>query len=742
MYQVSKAYKDSMKRPVRNQSYMKVMLGLINQEAQESAVLQNVSQYNVFSDPTSIFSQNKVKRYATFERDFFVADGSMAFIPRDTSLYTKRGITSHDLFDGEFSIKVEFGSGESDIKGLSVQFGENYPSSFRVVTSDGIETQFINNNSYFETDIVFNSTSSIEIKIDSMIVADNRVRLDYIQFGLGLEYGNDWIISANSNTSRSAINEDLPESDFTLVLNNEEQIFNVDNPSSAINFLESGQEINASLGYKLDDGTVEWQKLHRLYVYEWSADDSKATIKSVDILKFISDTYYKGQYYPNGINLYDLAVLVFEDAGIPLDMYYLDTYLKKVTVYNPLPVVTHKEAFQIIANAGRCVLDYDRYGRIRIYSSFIPTYESYSNGTVYLSDVKAIDINSNRLNIASYENDYWPANGKMLFPKRNGINDVGYVSESISNAECLFDINPIITRVLESLYKSYGMLIRFSGNLPSKFIIRTYANEELNDTVIIESGIEKEIELQYDFKEFDKIEIEFISTSKPYNRIHIDYISLGSETSYIVEYDDLYSTPVGTQLDKIKNLKVARCIYSESNAEEELLTEELVYDGESQVYYTSEASYGYTSVITDRKEGQSINIVNSGAYYVEVDFVGVTIGETVKFIVSGHKYNITKSYFTKTLNNRGTDKEWENPIVSDYSHCKLITDWLADYFSSGIEYELDYRGEPAIDVGDVIGQENKYDPKLRTLVEESQFTFDGTIGGALKTRRIERVERT
>ena len=29
-------------------------------------------------------------------------------------------------------------------------------------------------------------------------------------------------------------------------------------------------------------------------------------------------------------------------------------------------------------------------------------------------------------------------------------------------------------------------------------------------------------------------------------------ISLGEETNYKIEYDDLYSTPVGTQLEKIK----------------------------------------------------------------------------------------------------------------------------------------------------------------------------------------------
>ena len=199
-----------------------------------------------------------------------------------------------------------------------------------------------------------------------MSVPNNRVRIDYIQFGLGLEYDDEWILEANSKTSLSAINDDLPESEFSITLNNDEQIFNVDNPASEINFLESGQRMNVVIGYMLDNGKVEWLQMHSLYVYEWSASDEKATIKAVDVLKFLSDDYYKGQYYETGITLYDLAVLVLEDAGVAQEDYYLDTYLKKITVYNPLPNVRHKEALQIIANAGRCVLDYDRYGRIRI----------------------------------------------------------------------------------------------------------------------------------------------------------------------------------------------------------------------------------------------------------------------------------------------------------------------------------------------------------------------------------------
>lgn len=741
MYQTSQEYKDLMKRPVRNQSFMKVQLGLINQDAQQSAELQDQEKYNGFSDPTSLYSQHTVKRYATYEKNMFRADGGMYFLPRSENDYSKDGITSKNLFAGTFSVKFVFGCGKSDIKGLTIRFGENYPTKFTIMTDSGEVNQYNNANATFETDSVFENTESIKLSIIEMRFPNNRVRIDYIQFGLGLEYDNEWIKEASSTTSLSAINDDLPQSEFSITLNNDNQIFNVDNPASEINFLESGQKINVLMGYKLDSGSVEWMQMHSLYVHEWSADDEQATIKAVDVLQFMSDEYHKGEYYTDGISLYDLAEQVFADAGITPDEYDIDTYLKKVKVHNPLPNVTHKEALQIIANAGRCVLDYDRYGRIRIHSLFIPECETSSNGTTYYSDVSSVDVQNEKDVFATYEKNGWKADGKSLFLKRVGVLNSGYVSAAISKDDGTFTQNPVITRTLEAKYKSYGLFIEFGNILPKKFIIRTYADNVLNDTLVISSGIVQEFEIQYDFKEYDKMEIEF--TEMPSNsRVHVNYISIGSETAYKIEYDDLYSTPIGTQLDKVKNIKVARYLYSKGNTLDELVSETFTYDGNSSIYYVSEPSYGYVASIQNGKSGQSASIVSSGAYYVEIALSGVSVGVEVSISVRGYKYNISTAYTVQSVNNRGNDKEWNNPLISDLEHSRELAEWVGDYYSSGIEYELDYRGEPAIDCGDTIRQENKYDSSLQAVVEESQISYDaGALSGGLRTRRKGNVER-
>ena len=733
MYNVSQQYKEQMKQPIRNQSYMRIMLGLINQEAQMSAEVENQSQYTTYSEFPTLFTKNDIgNMYATYEQDFWKADGSMYFLPRSPTNYRQNGLITESLFSGTPLIQFSFVYGASDIRGLTIQFGHNYPTEFSVITDDGTEVDFENSSDYFETTTIFENTSTITLKIKAMSVPNNRIRLFYVRFGLGIQYDNEWIITADSTSTLSFINEDLPEIYFSVNLKNNDQRFNVDNPSSEINFLETGQNVSVQYGYELNDGTVEWQQLHTLLVSEWSADDTQATIKAVDRFKYMSDSYYKGQYYEDGISLYDLAVLVFEDAGVESSEYYIEPYLKNVIVHNPLPNVTHKEALQIIANAGRCILHIDRYGKIRLRTSFVPDKEISSNGTVYFSDVAGVCDSRQKNPAASYEQDFFKANGSFVFPVRSGIQSA-YISEQISGNDCTFSENPIITIKLQSNYTCYGINIRFSSALPAEMIMRVYSGENILDTLQINEIESYEFEITHDFTEFDKMEIEFVKTENPNNRIHLDYIEFGSESGYTIEYDDLYSDPLGTQVEKMKNLNVSRQVYSAGTEDEELTSSTLIFDGETYIAYFSEPCYGYSAKITEGNG--TATIVSSGVYFVEVGFENVVDGTQIKFTVTGRKYNVSESIYSVSINNRGTDTTWDNPLISDQTHCEDVALWLADYYALGIEYELDFRGEPALDCGDTIYQENKYVDDLETIVEEHQLTFDGGISGALRTIR-------
>ena len=318
--------------------------------------------------------------------------------------------------------------------------------------------------------------------------------------------------------------------------------------------------------------------------------------------------------------------------------------------------------------------------------------------------------------------------------------NTGYVSKGISGNDGTFQTNPIITQTLEAKYKCFGIRIIFAGNLPKKFLIRTYSDGILNETITISSNIAKNFEFPHEFQEFDKMEIEFVETAVPNNRIQIDYISFGAETDYTVRYDDLYSTPVGIQLEKTKVLNTSRSIYTKSQAAEELTSDTFTYEGENLIYYFSDPCYGYIASIT--QGSGSVTIVRSGAYFIELSISNALIGSEIQISITGYKYSITESLYSIDVNNRGSDITWSNPLISDYEQCKKVCEWIADYLASQIEYELDFRGDPALDCGDTIFQENKYVEDLNVVIEEHQMTFNGGINGALRTRRKERVART
>lgn len=349
------------------------------------------------------------------------------------------------------------------------------------------------------------------------------------------------------------------------------------------------------------------------------------------------------------------------------------------------------------------------------------------------------DVERNETEVYSFEITAYSDSGNTATIEKTFSFGTGYISETVSDEDGIFNENPIVTLILEAKYKCFGINIKFSGNLPKEFIIHTYADGSETENVMVTSNISKNFEFPYEFREFDKMEIEFLKTEIPNNRILIDYISLGAETDYTIRYDDLYSTPNGIQLEKVKDLNVSRQIYSPGAEDENLTSDTLIYDGEKHIYYFSSPCYGYVANIT--QGAGSVSITSSGAYFVELEFSNVPVGDEIKFTVTGRKYNVSESLYTVNINNRGNNTEWSNPIISDYEHCKDVAEWVANYLASGIEYELDFRGEPALDCGDTIFQENKYVDDLKVVIEEHNMTFNGTIDGALRTRRKERVAR-
>lgn len=738
MQKVSKAYKESMKSSLRERAYIMISFGLVNQEAQAKATVDNGS-YAYYSNKDNIFGEHIDDTvYATLEEEFTKVDGSMFFLPRATEggRYYDTGIVSDKLVsEARCEVIISLNTIATDFKGLTINFGENYPVDFDIVGSTGQTIEFRGNTkSKWSTEEVLENTTYIKLVFYKMKNPQSRLRIYSIMFGYGLVYYNDSVMSSALDSYVSPIGADVPQFDFSVTLKNYDHYFNVDNPNSAINYLETGQEMDIMYGYHTPGSdTIEWIQGNHLWCSEWESDDNTATIRCQDIFRNMDGEYVKGLYSATGKSYYALAEEILKDAGI--SEYYIDPRLKKLYSNNPIPRVKYKEALQIIANACRCVLTQSRDGKVQIKSNFMPSASIATNGEETYSNAANVLTDTPKVEYATLAGNYTPTDGTMFFLPRNGkaALTTGYVSKEISGANGTFTKNPIVTITMEAIRAYYGLKLVFGTALPAAFTIRTYkGGEPVNEYPVEKDEINTTSIILRDFDDFDVMKIEFTKTAEPYNRIVLNYFSLSDVVDFTMNRRDMTSSPKAIKQELIKEVIVPCYTYQENNREENLVYEDIdVVAGEVETYYIQDPSYGY-KVKLDEVEGKA-TVVAWSNYFVTIKF---NVTGSFKLEVQGYRYKIVEKYATVSLNARGKTVKWKNPLISNTTMANELAAWLADYYTAGIEYEYDTRGNPELDATDIVYQENEFHDGMRVNIYRHTVNFKQAFSGRVTARRI------
>ncbi len=744
MQYVSTEYREAMKQAHRKKTFMKISIKLVNQVAQNTAEVHRQG-FTYFANTVSPLGAETVdKVYATFENHFAKVDGSMYFLPREShkAAYYNAGIVTESLCRDGVSpgIMIRFHTEDPlDIKGLTLEFGDAYPVRLSVETDES-RTEYDNAGSKFMTEDTFNNTTFMRITAIEMVNGAGRFRIYNILFGIGLIFDDNKIISSEMKSCISPVSEGLPSIDFNVTVENMDRYYNVDNEDSAINYMETGQELKVSYGHTLNDDTVEWVKGGTLYMKEWSADDHLAKFGAVDIFEYMQDEYRKGEYRPDGITLYDLAVDVFEDAGVLPDQYWIDPYLKKVRAYNPMPMVKHKECLQLIANAGRSVVMQNRDGIIMLKSSFEPEKEVSANQVAEYGNVKCLLEEHPYAEYGSFETRYARVDGQQFFMPRSGkYIQVGYVSVSISDVEGYFAENPVITLTMESAYTFYNLTLWFGSIQPEEFWITTFNNGEEKKR-FRSRGIEEKTVVHHDFIDIDKITIEF-TRAKPHNRIHLRQIIFGNETDYHITYDDLLATPYGTRLEKVKELRVVRTIYTSGVDLKDLTSDEVELSAGQQEEFEIEFGHAVhdlmaVCLIEDIEQDFGAVIDASSSYWCRIKITKPPQKDTkIILTIRGYEYTISTSMEPIKLNNAGSVQTWNNPLISSVADAKKLAEWVGAYYKNGNRYELKYRGDPILDYNDLAYLESRYVENLMVRLEEVSIKYSGAISGTLVARR-------
>lgn len=732
MQKTSKEYRESINSYNRNRGYIKAKIGVLNKEATSGAYLSEENDLLPFSlDEIPDYYEDK-KIYATMEENFTDVSGNMYFLPSSEDVFYKSSLISANI---KGKIYIGFSNTPIDIKGLTINFGDSFPTEFTVDYGTGTKT-FTNSESFFCTEEVFYSVTKMVITPISMSGGNQRLRIYELLFGIIKSFSNNETLSYSFSEYISPISEDLPSQDMSLTVDNQDQYYSVDVPESVFSFMEIGQEIEVSIGYDVDgNGNIEWLPANTCYLSNWTATDVDATFNATDFFDYNDSMYYKGTYSENGESLYNLAVDVLEDMGISENNYFVDSYLKNIYTKNAVPVVTHKEALQIIANAGRCTLSIDRQKRINIRASFVPEMSVQTNGETEYSKCGNVLQDNKNVFYAECSDDFTTVNENLFFMTDNdGFMDSGYVSGQVSDEAGLFEENPVITVSMEAGFTPQAIGIDFVSVVPKEIKVTGYYEEKIVEEFYV-SDLELEWAEEWYYGEVDKICFEF-TKNIPNSRIFIDKLTIGHYPVRKIERNDMTSSPTSEKTEQIKSIQLKVYVPKLSDSQSFSTGEVKMKSKTATEEIIISSPYEDVTAYTEN-DNVAISVEKVGSYVYNLKFSGNLADDTVvPYELFGKEIVFEEYLIEKAINTTGTVKEWDNPLISDEEQAKDILEWVSSYYSGDVEYNVSWRGEPSADAGDLFLMELKAGGNVPIRVRENKFGFNGAFSGEMSCRKV------
>jgi type II secretory pathway component GspD/PulD (secretin) len=186
-------------------------------------------------------------------------------------------------------VTIEFSSSQT-IKGLTIDFSENYPTEFYIDSDSGRNT-YTNDTRLFVTNDVFNTTYLTITPVHFVNSDNHRTRINSITFGVGLLFTNNEIESLDLSQEVSYISEELPNTEFSVNILDPNDLFNVDNENSYTKYLNEGQEIEFSIGQTLEDGSIEYIKMPTMYLSRWNNTKHAMSFSATDRFVLLDAPY-------------------------------------------------------------------------------------------------------------------------------------------------------------------------------------------------------------------------------------------------------------------------------------------------------------------------------------------------------------------------------------------------------------------------------------------------------------------
>lgn len=742
MKTATRQYKAQMQKQLRNRSRIGITFGNIDVSASSDG---DWAGYALPWSSTATLDVNHDYTYnvATLELNRWHLDGSQVVLPDldvncgfvgsemsdengDISFYMIRSFSYPHALSG-MTITFDSMTGEWPISGLLRFEDENMVMIEQAMTPDSAteEVQLAMENAILAT-----------IQISKMIPY-RRPRFLTTIWGIGYSYGNEDIVGCTESNDVDPLSRRLPREKFSFTAIDYDHRFDPDNPEGIYSTINRGAPISVSYGYELDDGTVEW-----LATDTYALDNkptfanSQVTFTGIGLLATMTNSYYKGIL--GTVSFYDLAEDVLQDANLSpspsgSDPWDIDDSLRTMYTSAPMPIQSHAACLQMIAHACNCRLFTDDQNVIHIEPFGVTPAGVFSgaftdNGHAWISSWDSVDYGVNtEATYATLELNRWILGTPQTIADANALVPKGYVSSDIGDSSGAIDAT--WTKTFDISHDVPMVVITFDdvlGEYPDELTV-TYYDEDgvsLGSETVQPDGstftIDSEVE---DCKYFT------VAVSKmkiPYRRSRVTKTAY-FETDFSLTLDSVkQDAEMTTKLDRLRNVTVAEYSYTSSD---------------SSTVKLYEATTDETSIHVEFQMASDIQItvtggsVVSSSVYAQAADIELTAG-TKTVLIEGVTLNEGSVIRTYTFGLSGEDDAEENKLITNKTMADAHAAHVGAYLALRNTYDADYRGNPELEVGDLISVQTPYDNVVYGIVLIDETSFNGALSGKIKVKGL------
>lgn len=748
MKSVSNAYKASMKAMLRNRSYVRITFGNVDTTAATDGEWESNGAASISEFETVDYAYQYGDTYVSLELNRWALDGKSLLVP--TGEDVQDGFISSLMSDaeGNFStppvITREF-SLKHIFPGLTLTFDTRQQEWPLEVTADFYLNGAVVDTQTVSITSVQTTISTTATEVDKVTITFDRClpyrrpRLENVLYGLNVQFVNKDIVSTQQKHDVDPLSRRLPTETMQFTILDYEHKYDPDNPAGIYAYVDKNSPIEIQFGYELPDGSVEWLKPDN-YVLNAkpSAQNNQATFNGTGLIGSLTGTFYKSKL--GSKSLYNMAEEVLLDAGLTLteqgtNPWEIDEALKDMFTTAALPIDTHMNCLQLIAHAACCRLYTDDDNIIHIRPFGVTVIGIYNgvwadNGHVWFSEWDTIDKGNTAENTyVTFELNRWTLGGdsQIILPDSNA-GQRGYISEAMTGADGSFTNPPVFTKTFDVPHDLPVLAIRFDtvlNEFPGAVQVKYYHDDTLLDTQTaaidsVEVHVSSNLAI-----ECTKIEVTMIG-NLPYRRGRVTKVYY-RETDFTLDFTSIgENSQKISKIDELKSVSVARYSYTASN-DTSTLYEGTTTETELHVEFSGLAQDVQISV-------SGGTLVSSNIYARAADLVLSSGTKTVT--ITGKTLTENSVVVSYPVAQSGEIDKEENPLITNDTMCQALANHVKSYLQMRNTYEANYRGNPEMEVGDIIGLQTLYTDEMDALILVDEITFDGSLSGKMTVKGL------